>query len=106
MDLSFQRQQVAHALRRLDASLARLVEALAHRSVAIQVEAADNERLAVRRACAAYSAIHYATHDAAEDSIVCLGVIGVPVDVLRQAQAVNTAKAALKSICTPLRGLQ
>jgi hypothetical protein len=106
MDLSDQRQQVAHALRRLDASLERLVEALAHRPVAIQVEATPNESLAVRRACEAYSTIHYTTHDAAENSIVCLGVIGAPIDVLRQAEAVNAAKAALKSICTPLRGLQ
>lgn len=106
MDLSRQRQQVAHALRKLDASLERLVEALAHRPVAIQMEAASNEGLAIRRACEAYSAIHYVTHDAAENSIVRLGVIGVPVDVLRQAHAVNAAKAALKSICTPLRGLQ
>jgi hypothetical protein len=106
MDLSPQRQQVAHALRTLDASLERLVEALAHRPVAIQLEAATSESLAVRRACEAYSTINFATDDAVGDSIVCLGVIGVPVDVLRQARVVNTAKAALKSICSPLRGLQ
>jgi hypothetical protein len=38
--------------------------------------------------------------------IVCLGVIGVATDILRQAQAVNTAKAALKKVCTPLQGIR
>jgi hypothetical protein len=106
MDLSPQRQQVAHALRTLDVAMQRLVDALSHRPVWVSLEAATTDSAAIRQACEAYSAINYAVEDTVGNSVVCLGVIGAPPDVLRRARAVNAAKAVLKDICAPLRGLR
>jgi hypothetical protein len=50
-----------------------------------------------------YASINYATHNDAETSIVYLGVAGVSADVLKRAEAVNVAKAALRTICAPLQ---
>ena len=41
--------------------------------------------------------------DLAGESVICLGVIGVGSAILRQAEAVNAAKAELKAICSPLK---
>ena len=99
MDLSVQRQQVTHSLRRLDLSLERLIDALAHRPAWMTLEATTDERSAVRQACEAYAAISYAMDDPTPTSLVCLGVIGVPADIVQRAKAVNAAKAALKKVC-------
>ena len=70
------------------------------------VEEAHSERIAIQRACAAYSAIDYAMEDAVGTSVVCLGVIGASSDLLRRAEAVNTAKMELKAICAPLQRIR
>jgi hypothetical protein len=61
------------------------------------------DRPALERICTAYASIDYATVDAANFSIVCLGVADLSADVLKRAEAVNTAKAALREICAPLQ---
>jgi hypothetical protein len=103
MDLSTERKHVAQALRNLDANIARLVDALAHRPARVTVENATEDRDAIQRACASYSAINYLTHAADETSLVCLGVIGASSDILRRAEAVNAAKTAFKTVCAPLQ---
>src|SRR5665213_1255657 len=105
MDLSSQRQQVARSLSTLETGIAGLVNALAHGAVAANLEAADG-CTPIRRACEAYSAIDYRMDDEVGTSVVCLGVLGVSGEILRQAAAVNALKAAFKTICAPLRGIQ
>jgi hypothetical protein len=58
---------------------------------------------ALEQICTAYASIGYATEDHADFSIVCMGVAGVSADALKCAEAVNTAKAALRGICAPLQ---
>jgi hypothetical protein len=69
----------------------------------VSTEDAASDRDALEQICTAYASIDYATEDAANFSIVCLGVAGVSADVLKRAAAVNTAKAALREICAPLK---
>ena len=106
MDLSAHRQQVARGLTTLEASIARLTDALAHSSISIDVEPATDTRSPIRRVCEAYSAIDYAMDDEIGTSVVCLGVLGVSTDIQRRAEAVNTAKLKFKAICTPLQGIR
>jgi hypothetical protein len=103
MDLTLHKQRVARALTTLDASIERLVDAIAHRPVWVTTNDTTTDRDALKRICTAYASINYATHDDAETSIVCLGVAGVSADVLKRAEAANTAKAALREICAPLQ---
>jgi hypothetical protein len=102
MDFSLPRQSVARALSLLEASLARLVTALAHGPVAVEMEPSPAGQSDIRRACEALSAIDYRMEDRAGESVVCLGVVGVGSDIVRLAQAVNVAKAEFKAICAPL----
>jgi hypothetical protein len=44
--------------------------------------------------------------DDANNSVVCLGLIGVNAETLKRAQAVNAAKAKFKDLCTPLHRIQ
>jgi hypothetical protein len=106
MDIALHRQQVARALNSLEAAIGRLVEALAHRPAWVSTEDTHRERDAIRQICTAYSTIDYAMEDAIESSIVCLGVAGVSADVLKRAEAVNTAKAAFRAIATPLKQIR
>jgi hypothetical protein len=106
MDLSLRRQEVARSLGQLEASLARLVAALAHEAVAVQIESTPSEPSAIRLACEAYSAIDYRMEDAIGDSVTCIGVIGAGAEILRLAERVNAAKAEFKRICTPLQGIR
>jgi len=103
MDLSTERKQVIQALRTLDATIAHLVDALAHRPAWVALENAARDDDAIQRACASYSAINYLTHADDETSLVCLGVIGASADILRRAEVVNAAKAAFKNVCAPLQ---
>ena len=103
MDLTLHRKSVARALKILDTSLEHLVDALAHRPIWANVENATSDRNAIQRLCSAYASINYATHDDDEISPVCLGVAGVSADILKRAEAVNKAKAALRTICAPLQ---
>ena len=104
MDLTKPRQLVARSIQSLEASLASLVESLAHEKILIDLEPAAGSP--IRRACQAYSAINYGVLDEVGSSIVCLGVLGVSADILRRAKAVNAAKAALKAVCAPLYGVR
>jgi hypothetical protein len=102
MDITPHIPHVAKALLNLETALERLTDALSHRPVTANIDGAT-ERGAVRRACEAYSAIDYEMDDEIGDSVVCLGVIGAPADVVKRAQAVNVAKAALKALFAPLQ---
>jgi hypothetical protein len=84
-------KQVAGALSSLESSLKRLTDALVHRPVTANIDG-TTERTAIRRACEAYSAIDYEMDDEIGDSVVCLGVIGAPTDVVKLALAVNAAR--------------
>jgi hypothetical protein len=106
MDLTLQRQEIAKSLTALETAIARLIDALAHRPLAAIVEGETNERSAARRVCAAYSTIDYGMNDAVNQSLVCLGLVGVNAEVLKRAEAVNTAKLKLKTVCSPLQGLR
>jgi hypothetical protein len=106
MDLSLHRQHVARGLSALEASLARLTDALTHGIVSVDVDASADERSPIRRVCEAYSAIDYGMDDEVGTSVVCLGVVGVSTEILRRAEAVNSAKVEFKKICTPLQGIR
>ena len=102
MDSSSRRPEIANALSKLETAIARLVDALSHRPVIANINGATDGS-AIRRACEAYSAINYEMEDEIGDSVVCLGVIGVSAEILKQAQAVNAAKAELKALFAPLQ---
>jgi hypothetical protein len=106
MDLSAHRLAIAKSLSDLEAKIMLLVDALSHGNVSAQVENATTERSAIRRICHAYSTIDYKMDDDVNQSPVCLGVVGVNADILKRAQAVNTAKAKFKALCTPLQGIR
>lgn len=95
--------QVAKALSTLEAALLRLTEALSHRPVIANIDGTKGDHGAIRRACEAYSTINYEMDDEIGDSVVCLGVIGAQTDIVKRAQAVNAAKAALKTLFAPLQ---
>ena len=103
MDISPHVPQIAKALTSLETALERLTEALSHRPVIAYIDGTSGDHGAIRRACEAYSAIDYEMDDEIGDSVVCLGVIGAPSDVLKRAQAVNAAKAALETLFVPLQ---
>ncbi len=105
VDLTLHRQTVAQALRTLETSTARFVAAVAHHDGWICVEHAD-ERHARQLVCDAYSTIDYRMDELTGSSPVCLGVLGVTADIVKRAQAVNTAKAAFKDICAPLQNIR
>jgi hypothetical protein len=106
MDLSVHRQEVARALSDLETRLSRLVAALAHDVVSVELESGTDAESPVRRACEAYAAIDYRMEDAVGESVICVGVIGAGPEILQLARAVNVAKAELKRICTPLQGIR
>ena len=103
MDIAPHIPEIAKALTTLETALERLVEALSHRPILGNIEGSTTDRVATRRACEAYSAINYEMDDEIGDSVVCLGVIGAPSDIVKRAQAVNAAKAALKLLFAPLQ---
>jgi hypothetical protein len=104
MDLTAQRLQVAASLKGLERRLAALTDSLAHAELLITLE--GHAASATRRACEAYARIDYQTHDDAETSLVCLGVIGTNTEILRKAHAVNKAKEEFKALCAPLHRVQ
>jgi hypothetical protein len=106
MDLDSHRQEIAKRLTTLESALERLVDALAHGNFPAQVEGSTTERGAIRKVCDAYSTIDYKMDDDVNQSPVCLGLVGVNTDTLKKAQAVNTAKAQFKALCTPLQGIR
>jgi hypothetical protein len=106
MDLIAQRQEIAKRLTTLEAALERLIDALSHGTFAAQIQDSPTDRSAIRKVCDAYSTIDYAMEDEVNDSLVCLGVIGVNTDTLKRAEAVNTAKAKFRDACSPLQGIR
>ena len=106
MELTPHRDRIAHALLTVESSLARLVDALAHRPVWVSVEGLADERLAVQEICTAFSTIDFAMEDALGSSVVCLGIAGVTAEVVKRAAAVNAAKAAFKEVCIPLQNVR
>jgi hypothetical protein len=105
MDLSAHRQEIAKGLSALEAAIERLVAALSHGRFTAQVENTTTSA-ATRKICEAYSTIDYDMNDDVNESLVCLGVIGVNAETLKRTQAVNTAKAEFKDACTPLQGIR
>jgi hypothetical protein len=108
MDLTPHRQEVARALSELESKLERLIAALAHGIISVELEPAPDPAPlnAVPRACEAYSAIDYRMQDTPGESVVCVGALGVGSDILKLAHALNLAKAAFKDICTPLQRIR
>jgi hypothetical protein len=102
MDITPHIPEIAKALSTLEAALERLTDALSHRPVTANIDG-TTDRSAIRTACEAYSAINYEMNDEVGDSVVCLGVIGAQAEVVKRAQAVNEAKAALKALFAPLQ---
>jgi hypothetical protein len=92
MDIAPHIPQVAKALVSLETALERLTDALSHRPVIANIDGTTtdrgaSERGAIRRACEAYSAIDYEMDDEIGDSVVCLGLIGAPSDVVKRVLA-------------------
>ena len=106
MDLSPHRQRVAQALLDVESSLARLIDALAHRPVWSSVQDAVDDRHALQQICTAYSTIDYQMDDVVGSSVVCLGIAGVSLDVVKRAMAVNASKAAFRAVCVPLQAVR
>jgi hypothetical protein len=109
MDLTRHREEIAQRLKALEAAIERLVAALSQGSFPAQIQDATTttsglHRGAVRKICAAYSTIDYGMQDEVNESLVCLGIIGVNADTIKRAAAVNAAKLNLKDACTPLQG--
>jgi hypothetical protein len=105
VDLTPHRQEIAHKLKALEAAIQRLVDALSQHSFPAQIQDATTSS-AVRKICAAYSTIDYGMKDEINESLVCLGIIGVNADTIKKAAAVNAAKLKLKDACTPLQGIR
>jgi hypothetical protein len=100
------KRDVAAALRELERRLEAFIEALSHDVTLAAAEGAPTTREALRRICEAYAAIDYAQDDAVNESPTCLGVVGATAPTLARAEAVNTAKAALRAVCAPLQDLR
>lgn len=110
MDMEANRELVAHAVRALEGRLSQLVDALSHDAVWAELEKKGSARSVIRRACEAIAAIDYAIDYAMDDptnqSVVCLGVIGISPDIMKLVHVVNAAKLELKSVCSPLQNVR
>ena len=98
-----EKRAVAEALRRLERSLAALVDALSHAEAEVNVGGGRNQATALGRVCDAYLAIDNSDDAESGAGPAVLGVIGAPAHVIDRAKAVNEAKAALKKCCGPLQ---
>jgi hypothetical protein len=94
---------VAEALRRLERSLAALVDDLSHADTEVNVAGVRNPATALGRVCDAYLGIDNTDDDASGAAQAVLGVVGAPAHVIARAREVNEAKAALKQCCGPLQ---
>ena len=106
VDLTPHRQEIAKGLTALESALERLVDALSHGSFFAQAQNTTTDHAAARKICDAYSTIDYGMQDEVNESLVCLGVIGVNADTIKRAEAVNTAKLKFKAVCAPLQNLR
>jgi hypothetical protein len=105
-DLDTHRRNIATALQSLEKSLDRLVDALAHRPAWLAVDGATDDHAALRHVCEAYRKIDYDMEDEVNETLDCLGVVGVSSEVLARADQVNETKAELKRVCLPLSRLR
>jgi hypothetical protein len=106
MDIEKHKGTLVRSLRTLETEIARLVEALSHEPVWIELQEQGGSESPVRRACEALAAIDYATHDDDEQSVVCVGAIGVTPDIMKKIKIVNAAKLEFKTVCTFLHRIQ
>ena len=90
---------IAGALKDLERAMDLFVRALSHETAPVSAEAAGSEREARRLVCEAYATIDYAPDDQANESPVCLGVIGGSAAVIDRAEAVYAAKDQLRERC-------
>jgi hypothetical protein len=97
---------IAAALRSLEHALDRFVAALSHQGGPVSAEGPRSDADARSRICEAYAAIDYAQADDANQSPNCLGVVGASAAVIDRAEAVNEAKAQLRTVCAPLQNLR
>jgi hypothetical protein len=104
MNLEESRALLASAVRKLDARLEKLVDALSHQAPWVELQESGVGESAVRRACEALAAIDYGMDDEVNQSVVCLGAIGVSPDIMECVNRVNGAKHELKRLCSALRG--
>ena len=91
------------ALRSLERRLEQLVDAIAHGVARVSTRKGGSAAAQLRQVCDAYATIDLEMEDEPNQSVVCLGVIGVSRDIVRLAEAVNDAKARLKRTCVPLQ---
>lgn len=97
---------VSRAITDLDQAIQRLIDALSHQPLWLQLPGVTQEAEARERLCTAYGTIDYEMEDEAGRTETCLGVVGVSAEVRLTAEAVNRAKAALKSKFVPLQRQQ
>ena len=97
---------IAGALKDLERAMDLFVRALSHESAPVSAEAAGSDREARRLVCEAYSTISYAPDDQANESPVCLGVIGGSAAVIGRAEAVNAAKVELRERCKKIQNVR
>ncbi len=97
---------IAEALNDLEKALGLFVRALSHEAGPVSAQAAGSEREARRLVCDAYAAISYAPEDQANESPVCLGVIGGSAAVIGRAEAVNAAKDELRERCKKIQNVR
>jgi len=97
---------IAVALKDLERALGLFVRALSHESAPVSAEAAGSEREARRLVCEAYATIRYVPDDQANESHVCLGVIGGSAAVIDRAEAVNAAKDELRERCKTIQNVR
>jgi hypothetical protein len=97
---------IAVALKDLERALDLFVRALSHESAPASAETAASEREARRLVCEAYATISYAPDDQANESPVCLGLIGGSAAVIGRAEAVNAAKDELREHCKAVQNVR
>lgn len=98
-----EKRAVAEALRRLERSLAALVDALSHAETELNVGGVRHRATALGRVCDAYLGIDNSDAKQGGAAQAVLGVVGAPAHVIARAIEVNEAKAALKKCCGPLQ---
>lgn len=102
MDLDQHSERVARALRRLETSVKRLTQALAHESLFARIANEASQPVAIGYVCDAYTQIDYAVDDEVNETRAFLGVVGVASHVLERARTVNRAKDELRAAVAPI----
>jgi len=96
------RLEVAASVRALERALTDFVGALGHEPAHVIGPGPTNDHN-LRAVCDAYSTIDLAMDGAPNQSVVALGVVGVPRHVVRLAERVNALKSELRTLCAPLQ---